>query len=456
MFADNEAAVARISAVVWLTMVPARRDEFLQAVKEKYHVETDEGVEALAALFVESRDKKTEIGQACEKFMGHVWHYDVDSSIAHQCLGFTSIDNDSFWTLIELVGLGFAATNPAHGDYLNRRFVEAVVAARLLIHRGDLLEEIGQQTEIARRGLRRSDAPPAVEDATAVNDSQGGISQDTPVLTYGDVQQLVRILLQAELEALHEVQLRGRDKVAWVALGSQDAERRMGNLNIEESRAEGKAEALRRAIETIVSHSPALTGWLSATRYAEQVFEPHPVRVRKAPQAGQRPREFSWGSPSFGGFIPALSQDADAVEIHFGIPESAGIHPLFTNAGEEVADRLRGIIEKLVNSAPAANVGLLRIELRDLNKGNDGTWRNCGHQGPVWQGQPPLAYETTAARLDKVPCPWCSDAQPVPSREDRPSLYAGDVANVQCHSCGNPYQLRIEAAHHLYARPVPK
>lgn len=459
MLSGNEEMVARLSAIVWLTMTEARQSEFLRAVKENYRIDTTEGAEALATLFAEWRDRTTPIGKACGVFMDHVWHYDVDAKIARRCMGYSKLDNEHFWALVHLATVTFAVRNlvidGAAEHNTKQQFVEAVVAGQRMMYRSERLPEIAQHTEIAMRGLRRTDAPPATEDAAPANDSQGSISPDMLLLTYRNAQQLVLLLRQAEVAALHEERLRGRDKAAEVESGSTDIHR-IDRLACEEAHAKGRADALHRAIETIVDTSPALLGWYDGMRNTEQLIEPHPARVRSEPLPGQRPREFAWGAPSVAGLIPSVSCDADAFEIHFAVPEAAGIHPLFRSAGEEVVDRLRSAISRLVNSAPNATIGLLRLELRDLSTANDETWRGAGRYAASWAGPAPLQSETTAARPDKIPCPWCGDAQPVPSRSDRPSLYAGDVENTQCHTCGGFYQLRFEAKHHLYARPIPK
>ncbi len=195
MLSENEDNIARISAVVWLTMPANRQREFLHGAKENYRLDVSSGSEALAALYPDARERQTLIGKAHDKFMGEVWHYATDSAIATKCEAFAELDYDAFWSLIDMVVIGMIVANVQAKQIfggIEQQFVEAVVAARRLLHSGELLEEIGQHTEQALRALRRTDAPPPELAAANTNGDavHANADEDTQVLTLGQARKL--------------------------------------------------------------------------------------------------------------------------------------------------------------------------------------------------------------------------------------------------------------------------
>ncbi len=451
MIATDKEKLARICAAVW---VCAHAPQFITNLSNRYRVEVDHGAAGLAMLFIDAQQIGTQIRRDIDSFLkptyraGFVNDYAIDAAASKCGLSIDTSTKDAIANATLLLVVAAGLSDDAD-QFANHVVLAAQVVQGKAQH--DYSAQFADARAAAIRVLTPTDAPPSAETMTA-NDSQGGISDDMPVLTYRDAQQLVMLLRQAQIEALHEASLRDRDKAAEVDSGSQDLHR-IDRLDREASRAKGGAEALHRAIETIVNMSPALLGWFDGLRYVEQVLETHPTRKRDRYQPAMRQaREFAWGAPSIGGHIPPVIAGTDAFEICFVVPENSGVHPIYGSAGEEVADRIRCRIERLIDGNIEATAGIVRVELRNLDLDHDGRWRGSAH----YQNGLPLISEATAAQLNDVPCPWCGDMQTVPSRTECASLYAGDVFTTLCHGCDQPYQIRIEALHHVYARPVPK
>jgi hypothetical protein len=215
MLSENEDNIARISAVVWLAMPANHQREFLHGAKENYRLDVSSGSEALAALYPDARARQTPIGKAHAKFMDEVWHYATDSAIATKCESFAELDYDAFWSLIDMVVISMIVANVQAKQIfggIEQQFVEAVVAARRLLHAGELLEEIGQHTEQALRALRRTDAPPPELAAANTNIQDTSVASaavstalfdemvdSMPVLTLGQVKALLAVLRQKDV-----------------------------------------------------------------------------------------------------------------------------------------------------------------------------------------------------------------------------------------------------------------
>ncbi len=443
-------SVARACAAVYLTMSVLLRQAFRQNIRAVYGVDVPSIPEGIGLLYQDAISPESQAREAVEKLV-----LSIDVSLADLRDRYArELRENGHMISDELVGdlLTVAAVAIAVAALKSRpvreQLDDTVIAAAYLVldEFADTRGDLERHAVAVERALTPTDVPTGEPTDAPANDSQGGIGPDTSVLVYRDAQRLLALLHEAERGHRAEVQHHQRRLVTDES-GKVDATR-----DALAAHALGQAQSLRRMQELLTAVVPALAADL-APPHDEAGVLPLLAGMRDdatVPTQGP-PRQFVWGAPSVHGFIPTVFAGQSSAELHVVIPEARGVHPAYDSAGQEIADRVSAVLERMIDRSPAAAVAKVRVDL--FGEGTPG----ASGLRPAFVGtDTPGAGETTSATFGTVSCPWCGDEQPVPEPAENPAMFAGDPVEQICGNCDGRYELRVEDAAHLFARIVKR